>query len=215
MKIMYNEEAQKKSSGGILERIFHRRKKRLFSNIELEFQKYLDAFTIFTVLFIFLGVVLAIWSGISSIVLRIFIAFSFFLYAGIAFYFFFRRRELSFYNFCILYGIISFLLGTFVFFQENIQGVLNLLGVFYLTISFGHYLESFYFFRMHDNDALVLLVSNVLIDFIAILLFINPFAQLLGGEVIGVFLILFGILQISILSFLNKKSSSFLSFFES
>lgn len=212
---MYQEEMKQKGSVSILERIFHRRKKRLFSNIELEFQKYLDAFTLFSIVLILMGVVLAIWNSIPELLLRIFIGGALFVFSLCEFYFFVRRRELSFYNIHIFYGIVALILGILLFFQENVQGVLNLFGVFYLMVSLQHYLESYYMIRLRDKDVIVFLVSNVLIDFMAILLFINPFSQLLGGEILGVFLILFGIIHISLLSFLSKKSSSFLSFFES
>ena len=95
---MYQEEMKQKGSVSILERIFHRRKKRLFSNIELEFQKYLDAFTLFSIVLILMGVVLAIWNSIPELLLRIFIGGSLFVFYLCDIYLIFRRRDFSYYK---------------------------------------------------------------------------------------------------------------------
>ena len=214
---MYSSVEQEKKKKGLadyLRMIFHRRKKRLFSDLEIEFQTTLDLFTIYSFIFLVIGVLFSLWNTAGAMVIRIFFGLLFMIYGMLQFYTFSKRRKLSLYNFSIVYGIVAFFLAIFSFCVSDLVILLIVLGIFLLLQVVEHFIQGFYLLRARDMSISVLLGQMALFVFMAVILFINPFLQLYVGQILGIFAILYGILNIACLSFLSKKSQVILSFFE-
>ena len=213
---MYSEiEPEEKKTSKELPSFFHRRTKRLLTPVGNRFELFLNLFIIYSLFFLILGIFSAVGS-LSNLLISIFIGILFLVYGGIHFYFFFHRKDLSFYKLSCMYGILGLCLGiaSFVFSNTNYLQLLVVYGIYLIVQTLERILEGFSLIRLHDKDVIVFLVQSLLLVFMAILLFSNPFVNLYFGEIIGTFSILFGILNLSSLSFMKKKQTNILSFFE-
>lgn len=195
--------------------VFHRRTKRLFTPTSHRFVSFLNLFVIYFLFFIVLGIFSAV-GVLSNNLICIFLGILFLAYSGLHFYFFCLRKAFSFYRFSFFYGMIGIGLSVacFVFGGESYQQILTILGIYYLLQTIERIIEGFYFVRLHDKSVTVFFVHSLMLLFMAILLFMNPFVNLYFGEIIGTFSILFAILNLSSLSFLRKKQEQILSFFD-
>lgn len=213
---MYSEIHQNKNSfKEFCNRLFHRRTKRLLTDREQEFQKYLDFFTYFSILFLLCGIMFSIFSfSLKScgVIMGIF----FLLNALIHGYFFTKRRNFSIFRFCVIPMFMFIILGIVPFCLKlsQMDFYFIVLGIYVLLGSIEHFLLSFSIFRLHDQTFFLFLIFSILSIVISILVFLNPFEQLTYAEVLGVFLILYHILRLSLLSLLQKKISGFVSIFD-
>lgn len=203
----------KKNLRDITKKLFHRRTKRLLTDSEIVFQRYLDFFSLFTLFFLLFGIVMSLLSNVSILACSIGYGLFAILYGVIHLFFFFQRRHFAFYRFSILYGVIDIILGILFFVLPSNLSFL-LLGVFFLVSTFEKFLSSFYLFRLHDQSFLVILVSSILVLFMGILLMINPFGNLTFNETFGLFSILFSVLNLAMYSLLQKKISEFVGCFD-
>lgn len=213
---MYSEmEPEEKKTAKELPHFFHRRTKRLLNPVGNRFEFFLNTFVIYSFFFLVLGIFSAMGS-LSNQLISIFLGILFLGYGGVHFYFFFQRQQLSFYKLSCVYGILGICLGiaSFIFANTNYLQLLVVFGIYFIIQTLERVLEGFSLIRLHDKDVIVFLVQSLLFVFMAILLFINPFVNLYFGEIIGIFSILFGILNLSSLSFMRKKQENILSFFD-
>lgn len=213
---MYSEmEPEEKKPSKELPHFFHRRTKRLLTPVGNRFAFFLNTFVIYSFFFLVLGIFSAMGSLANSLI-SIFLGILFLGYGIVHFYFFFQRQQLSFYKLSCIYGILGICLGiaSFIFANTNYMQLLVVLGIYFIIQTLERVFEGFSLIRLHDKDVIVFLVQSLLFVFMAILLFINPFVNLYFGEIIGIFSILFGILNLSSLSFMRKKQENILSFFD-
>ncbi len=211
---MYSEENEKVSSTSFWRRLFHRRTRRLFTDLEREFQNYLDSFSIFSVVLLLFGVVFSLWNTAEPLLVRILLGLLFLAYGILHFWFFSKRRKFSIYKISVVYGILGFVGAICTFFASELSNVLLVFGLFLFLTTLERFFLSFYLIRLRDMSVSMLLVSMGLMVFMGVLLFINPFTHLYLGQVLGIFAILYGILNLTQLSFLSKKINDILSFFE-
>lgn len=195
---------------------FRRRTKRLIPSSEKQITVFFQVFILYSLMFLLYGICSVVGVSFSNSLLKVLGAFLFLLYGIIHFYFFHKKASFSFYKHSIIYGIFSCLLGLICFWisSEQTHQILVVLGLYFILVSLEHGIQGFGLVRAHDKDVFIFFVSLLLFWFMAVLLFVNPFLNLYFGEVIGVFSIFFGILNITFLSFLKKKEEIILSFYD-
>lgn len=197
----------------ILKKMFHRRVKRLLTASEVLFQKYLDILAIFSVLFLFMGVIMSLFQTAPLKVYGIFLGIFSFLYGILHLFFFKKQRQFRFFRYLIIYGVVGIILGILFWVLEPFYYFL-LWGGLILVISLGYLFASFYFFRFHDNSFAVLIVSTLMGIVLSVLSFLHPFPHMIIAELLGLLSILFGVLNLSILSLFQKKISEFVGCFD-
>jgi len=211
---MYSETEKEPSRwSSIRNRLFHRRTRRLFTDTEQEFERYLTAFGFISIAFILGGILFSIWPFMSFYVLQGTIVGLGIISGFLCFWFFRKRKSFSFYQISILYGILNIIVSILGFFFQG-YSILVVLALYILITILERIFTIFYFLRLHDRSVMILIVSSCLMLFMAVLLFINPFAQLYFGEVLGIFMVLYGILNLLQISFLQKRSRDFLTLFD-
>lgn len=196
--------------------LFHKRTKRLLNDNERELEKYLNTFLIFSLVLVFIGIIIAVWMSsaihISAILIGISILASSILY----FVYFLRRRKFSFYRFSLFYGIIGLIISLFFFVTDPVESTryCALLGLYMIFMTSEQLMETFYLFRAHDHNFVFLLVSSLLSVFLGILVWINPFEHLFISEVLGIFIILYYILHLTELFYLRNHVSELVESFD-
>lgn len=213
---MYSEVDSKEKKSSHEVSFFHRRTKRLLSPAGNGFEKFLNVFAIYSLCFIVFGIISAIGSSLSLSFLKNLFGILLLGYSGIHFYFFKNKVQLSLYKLSIFFGFFGFALGLscFIITSINYMQVLVVFGLYLLLVTLERMFQGFSLIRLRDKKVIVFLVHSFLLVFMAILLFLNPFLNLYFGEILGAFSILFGILNLSSLSFMRKKEDGILSFFD-
>lgn len=196
--------------------LFRHRTKRLLSDIESEYQKYLDVMTFYMIAFLVMGIVFALFQTFSIRTCSVILGLFAFAYGAIKGFFVTHRRRFTFYRFTIFPMIISFLFGgILLFFPNFVFPYYSLfLGFFILLVMLERFYNCFFFFRMRDNSRYVFLSSTILSVLLAIVVMINPFTQLLYGEIFGIFSIFFSILNLSMLSLLQRSIVDYVACFD-
>ena len=208
-----NDDQTKKNFMTLFNNIFRRRKKRLLSEAEIEFQRYVDYFTYFYLLFIVIGIIYCFLSNISVHLCGVIFGILFCVMAGIYLFFFLRRKNFSLYKFFSIFGVIGFVLGIAFFFlnPNNESSYLLCFGLSIIVVNLDRLLELFYLFRSNDPSKIIFLLSSILSVSLGVFVVINPFSYLFYREILGIFAILFSIINLMQLSLLQKRISEFVN----
>lgn len=210
---MYSNDIKSRKFNDIWKGLFRKRTKRLLTNTEKEFQKSLFCFMSLYGIMIVMGILFAVLSDITLQSCSIFLGILLLAFALMYFFYFLRARKFTFYKVYIFFALGTFALGLLFFFLQA-HFVLILSGAFMMLIGLERVIETVFFFRMKNPGKVVLLVSTIFLFLLGALIMINPFVQLMYREVIGIFLILFSLLNISINLLLHREISSFIALFD-
>jgi len=211
---MYSDTAKTKSKLAFMtKKLFHRRTKRLLTDSEILFQKYLDVSSLFSLLFLIMGIGMILCQSVSMKLYGMIFGLFLLGFAGIQFYFFLKRREFEVFRFSCISFFFAVVLGILYFILNPIYYIL-LWGFVIIVSMFEKLFHAFYLYRLHDNSFLIYFVSLFMMLILAILAFIHPFANLPILEVLGLLSILFHILNLSTLSLLQKRISEFVGCFD-
>jgi len=196
--------------------MFRRRTKRLLTDSEVFFQRYLDVMTVFSILFLLLGIIFSILSSYSFRFYNLLLGLFLLIFGIIEVPFFFKRRQFSYFRFSGVKGLIISFLGIIFFFIDinKMEYSFIFLAIYIFINVVEKFGMTFCLFRLHDKSFIVMMVHSLLLLMLGILLWINPFHHLLFAEVLGIFIILYHILNLSILSLLQKRISEFVSCFD-
>lgn len=212
---MYSDMNKKKQS--LFPRgLFHRRTKRLLTDNEREFQKYLNCFLIGFFVFLIIGILIASWSTLPIRITSVLFGVVFFAFSVLHFIYFRRRRHFEFYRLMLFFGIVGVIFALLFFITDIafMERYLLFLGIYIILMSFERLFEVFYFIRVHYQGFIFLLVAAFLNLFLGILLIVNPFAQLMYYEILGIFTILYCVLNLTEIMFLHGRISEFVSAFD-
>ena len=174
------------------------------------FNKIIFSSLISSVLFIALGVCLFVWPGIANIASGYILGSLIVISAGISIVKYFSNKDvISFFRFELVFGILSLLLGIFIMFNplaltSFLTVVLGLWMVISGTIKLQYALE----IRKYKEDFWPLtLAIALLILLTGILLVFNPFnGTLILTEIIGLFVIVYGVLDIVEIVIIKRNS---------
>lgn len=208
------ERQKEKMNRTIISRIFRRRTKRLLTDTEMEFQKYLDTFLIYYIVLMICGILFAVIQSFTVFHCSKILGVLFMLGGMIHFYFFRHRHIFSMYRFSVFFGLSSIILGLCLILIKSVTMLFVVTGIVMLVLTVERMIESFVMFRLHDGSFPVLITNTILSIGLSILFMINPFQQLQYTEVFGIFSILFSILNLSGQSILQRRISEFVGCFD-
>ncbi len=117
-----------------------------------------------------------------------------------------KMKEISLYHFDKLNGYASFLLAIVAIlslFIKNISLVL-LLGLWILIKGLLKIIETIYIKNKLDKEWIFFFISSLLSIFVALVLIVNPFKQLDLNILLGSFIILYGIVNLTDVNYLTK-----------
>ncbi|MBR1748713.1 MAG: DUF308 domain-containing protein [Bacilli bacterium] len=188
---------EKKEKKGLLSRIFRKRTRRLLTNIDRLFTKIMWIEVCISLALILLGSIFLLHPEFSVKVLGVFFGIGILSFGGLNIYAYIKRRELNFFRFHLIYGIAAIILGLVIIFHpfETTQAMTIFLGLWVIYLSVIKIDLALRLKVLSESSWLFLLVSAVLGIFMSIIIFINPFTNLLITQVAGSFLILEGILN--------------------
>ena len=199
---MYNEDKESrrnksKENDGLLSKFFRKRTKRLLTDLDKLFRKIMWIEIAISVVLILTGVVFLIWPSISVQVLSILFGIVILASGIMNIYGYMKRKSFPIFKFHLVYGILRVILGILTIinpFTFN-QVVTIFIGVWMLYLAVVKIDLSLRLKTIGESSWSLLLVSAILEIFMSILIFINPFSNLVITQVAGAYFILSGILN--------------------
>lgn len=199
---MYNEDKKKKKKTKsreetLFHRFFHKRTKRLLTNIDRLFSKIMWYQIASCVFLILLGVLFLLVPDISDQVLGILFGMNVLFFGGVNIYAYLKRRDIPLFQFHLVYGIIGILIGILTILNPFLfaQVITLFLGLWILYMAITKIDFSMRLKKMGEKSWLLLLVSSILEIFMSILIFINPFSSLVLTRLCGAYFVLCGIIN--------------------
>ena len=175
---------------------------RVLSASEKKYFKILNGNLIINCLLIVLGVLLCFLAFKANIWLGLI----FILYGIVKVLAFLLKDDISLFDFNILYAIGSIIIGIITMFSS----VNVMLGVWFILICAEDLELMFRLKRVEEKSWNFSLMVSVMVLFMGILLMVNPFVNLSFYQVVGVFLILYGVLSSTLCFLLKSRSYSFI-----
>ena len=199
---MYNEDKESrrnksKENDGLLSKFFRKRTKRLLTDLDKLFRKIMWIEIAISVVLILTGVVFLIWPSISVQVLSILFGIVILASGIMNIYGYMKRKSFPIFKFHLVYGILSVILGILTIINPFTfsQVVTIFIGVWMLYLAVVKIDLSLRLKTIGESSWSLLLVSAILEIFMSILIFINPFSNLVITQVAGAYFILSGILN--------------------
>lgn len=200
--ILYNDKKAKKNKNkqeenDFLSKFFRKRTKRLLTDIDRLFRKIMWIEIAISCIVVLLGVVFLFWPGNSIIVMSVLFGISILASGILNIYNYFKRKSIPIFRFHLGYGIIAILLGilTIILPFTFSQIITVFIGIWILYLALNKIDLSLRLKKIDESSWLILLVSAILEIFMSILIFINPFSNLMLTQVAGAYFILCGILN--------------------
>ena len=199
---MYNDKKAKKNKNkqeenDFLSKFFRKRTKRLLTDIDRLFRKIMWIEIAISCIIVLLGVVFLFWPGNSIIVMSVLFGISILASGILNTYNYFKRKSIPIFRFHLGYGIIAILLGilTIILPFTFSQIITVFIGIWILYLALNKIDLSLRLKKIDESSWLILLVTAILEIFMSILIFINPFSNLMLTQVAGAYFILCGILN--------------------
>lgn len=191
-------------------------KKTTIKVLESMFNKYMIANIVVSLTMIILGIVLYAYPAIAIKTVSWLIGIIFIIIGSLSIYSYIKKDRISLLAFNLVYGILSIVVGLFV--ALNPFAIANI-----LTVSLGIWLlvsgalKVNYALRLKSikelSWSLTLAVGIITILF-AIMVLFNPFSKLIIVEVIGLFLIVYGVIDLTDVLLIKKRSKNFIKSFK-
>ena len=174
---------------------------RVLSSTEKKYFKILNSELIINVIFIILGIIVYF----TNLKLNVWLALSFMAYGLIKLWAFFLKNDIALFQFNIIYSIIAIILGIIPFFVKS-NTVLGIWLIF-MVIENAELIVRLKI--INEKSSNYILMVSFLSLFIGILAIINPFKNLTYTQIMGAFLILYGVLNSSKIFMLKTRSYNF------
>ena len=184
--------------------------------IEEKFNKIILLEMGFSIIYGILGLVILLKSEMTNSVVGILIG-TFFLLSGILeIYTFIDKSKIKLFKSNLIIGFINIILGIFVMLNPlTIINILNIgLGITLLIEGIKKLVLYINLKKVGEKSQRIILVTVLLLIFMGILIIINPFRSILITQTIGVFIILYNIVNLNNLVLLKKRSKKFIEFFK-
>ena len=196
-KRVHSKKKKNNEENEFLSKFFRRRTKRLLTDIDRLFRKIMWIEIAISCIIVLLGVVFLFWPGNSIIVMSVLFGISILASGILNIYNYFKRKSIPIFRFHLGYGIIAILLGilTIILPFTFSQIITVFIGIWILYLALNKIDLSLRLKKIDESSWLILLVSAILEIFMSILIFINPFSNLMLTQVAGAYFILCGILN--------------------
>lgn len=209
---MYNEDKSKK-----VKKTPKRRKKTRFfffpfvresdSKLEKAFAKLLRNDLYLTFVFIVFGLIFNFMIDKQNI-MSLLCCGLFLGYGVVEFLYYPKRNLISLFNGNMVYAIGSFIIGILVAINTFVKMMpLNkLVAIWFIYLGILYLVKALKLNLLDKKSFTMMLVTSLSTFFLAVILFINPFKNLLENQVIGVYLILYGLLHANIIVLLRARA---------
>lgn len=184
--------------------------------VEEKFNKIILVEMGFTILFAILGLILFLNSEVTNSLART-LTGTFFLIAGIIqSYTFIDKSKIKLFRYNIFIGLLDIILGVFIMINPlSLVNILNIsLGIWIIVEGLSKFILFYNLKTVKEESNKIFLVSTLLFIFMGVVLIINPFISLVITKIIGIFLMLSNIVNISDLVLLKRRSKKFLKLFK-
>lgn len=140
-----------------------------------------------------------------------------FIYTGIlAIYKFLKRDGAKLYSLNIIFGILSVILGiVIILVPTSIISYINILFGIFLIIAGGNKFTYGVWFKIGDDASWgITIVSGIMLILFGVLLIANPFESFMTAtKLVGIFLILYSILDVTTSVMLRRRSDEIVKIF--
>lgn len=193
-----------------------KKKRSTVKYLETQFNSYMIANIMLSILMIILGIILYVNPSIAIKTVSWLIALFFIIQGVLSIYSYVKKDRITLLGFNLIYGIISIVIGLFVILNPfAIANILTMGLGLWLLVSGG--LKINYSVRLKNikeqSWALTLVVGLISIIF-GLMVILNPFSKLIIVEVIGLFLVVYGVIDLTDILLLKKRAKSFIKIFK-
>ena len=197
---MYNDLDEKKESKPkfqFLRNIFRKRTKRLMTDIDRLFSKIMWMDIALSICLTLVGLIFLVYPDVSVTVIGVIFGLLITVLGGVLIYTYLKRREIPLFRFNLIYGILGVILGILTIISPFTftQVITIFIGIWILYMAIIKIDFAIRLKLLEERSWLFLLVSALLEIFMSILIFINPFSNLIITEIAGAYFVLCGILN--------------------
>ncbi len=184
--------------------------------IEQSFQKIIFTEMVFSVVYAIIGLIIFLKSEMTNTTVGLIIGTFFFIAGCIAIFSFIDKNKIKLFRFNIVFGILSILLSIFIMFNPlAIIDILNISLGIWLVVGGIHKIVYFMFLKkVGEESNKIFFVSSLLFIFLGILIILNPFRSMIITKTVGIFIILYNILNLNDLVLLKRRGNKFLKLFK-
>lgn len=184
--------------------------------LEKKFNKIILAEMGFSVMFALLGLIIFLKSEMTNSVVGTLVGVFFLISGIIQIYTFIDKSKIKLFRFNIISGILNFVLGIFIMLNPlSIINFLNIsLGIWLLVDGLNKLILFINLKKVEEESNKIILASTLLLIFMGIIIIINPFRSLVITKTIGIFIMLYNVLNINDLVLLKKRSKNFIKLFK-
>ena len=197
---MYNdldEKTESKPKFQFLRNIFRKRTKRLMTDIDRLFSKIMWMDIALSIILTLVGLIFLVYPDVSVTVIGVIFGLLITVLGGVLIYTYLKRREIPLFRFNLIYGILGVILGILTIISPFTftQVITIFIGIWILYMAIIKIDFAVRLKLLEERSWLFLLVSALLEIFMSILIFINPFSNLIITEIAGAYFVLCGILN--------------------
>ena len=197
---MYNdldEKTESKPKFQFLRNLFRKRTKRLMTDIDRLFSKIMWMDIALSICLTLVGLIFLVYPDVSVTLIGIIFGLLITILGGVLIYTYLKRREIPFFWFNLIYGILGVILGILTIISPFTftQVITIFIGIWILYMAIIKIDFAIRLKLLEERSWLFLLMSALLEIFMSILIFINPFSNLIITEIAGAYFVLCGILN--------------------
>ena len=197
---MYNdldEKTESKPKFQFLRNLFRKRTKRLMTDIDRLFSKTMWMDIALSICLTLVGLIFLVYPDVSVTVIGVIFGLLITVLGGVLIYTYLKRREIPLFRFNLIYGILGVILGILTIISPFTftQVITIFIGIWILYMAVIKIDFAIRLKLLEERSWLFLLVSALLEIFMSILIFINPFSNLIITEIAGAYFVLCGILN--------------------
>lgn len=197
---MYNdldEKTESKPKFQFLRNIFRKRTKRLMTDIDRLFSKIMWMDIALSICLTLVGLIFLVYPDVSVTVIGVIFGLLITILGGVLIYTYLKRREIPLFRFNLIYGILGIILGILTIISPFTftQVITIFIGIWILYMAIIKIDFAIRLKLLEERSWLFLLLSALLEIFMSILIFINPFSNLIITEIAGAYFVLCGILN--------------------
>ena len=192
-----DEKTESKPKFQFLRNIFRKRTKRLMTDIDRLFSKIMWMDIALSICLTLVGLIFLVYPDVSVTVIGIIFGLLITILGGVLIYTYLKRREIPLFRFNLIYGILGVILGILTIISPFTftQVITIFIGIWILYMAIIKIDFAVRLKLLEERSWLFLLVSALLEIFMSILIFINPFSNLIITEIAGAYFVLCGILN--------------------
>ena len=143
------------------------------------------------------GLIFLVYPDVSVTLIGIIFGLLITILGGVLIYTYLKRREIPLFRFNLIYGILGVILGILTIISPFTftQVITIFIGIWILYMAIIKIDFAIRLKLLEERSWLFLLMSALLEIFMSILIFINPFSNLIITEIAGAYFVLCGILN--------------------